>query len=614
MKSLRKSMKKSVSWLTIFTLTLIIIGTHFVAPTTNTSYRLSQLEKMEETNSFQEFTNALFCYEVTSDSVTTSYTLNNPSQYQIPCLSPTLTSFSINNYGRETHTKNNLYTILENALSKYNPETLTPSQQITYGLLSQTIQRNKALSKYPYYEELLGNSTGVQANLSVTLGEYPLDNEEDIKIYLNLLTQIPDYFQEIIEYEKIKNSKGLSTQEFVHAKTLSSLKTILEGFQNNDNSYIDTFNQRVSRISSLSKKDKNYYMEKNEKYVLKYVLPAYKSLYCYLNNTITNKKDAASIDKNTAYGLSVLPNGKNYYALLVKQATGSSKTPEALISLTEETLSDALGTVLNTALTDQDTYQYYCENECTSLYQSPEAILETLALLTRADYPALSKPPEYEVKNVSESLCSSLSPAFYMIPAIDNYEENTIYINPLYTNENKGNLFTTLAHEGFPGHLYQTIYFNRSNPDPIRQILNYPGYVEGWATYVELNSYNYLDYPKNREALCQLYKGDTIISLALSSRIDLGVHYEGWTLEDVEQFFEKNGFRSYYAEDLYTYVMEAPANYLSYFIGYLEILQIKEEYKNLTMENYSEKEFHRKVLNAGPCDFETLRSSVLSEN
>lgn len=198
-----------------------------------------------------------------------------------------------------------------------------------------------------------------------------------------------------------------------------------------------------------------------------------------------------------------------------------------------------------------------------------------------------------------------------MIPAIDDYQNNTIYINPLYTNEENGNLFTTLAHEGFPGHLYQTVYFNDTNPDHIRQALDYPGYVEGWATYVEMNSFEFLDYPLAGDSLCRLYQADTIINLALCSRIDLGVNYQSWTLEDVQKFFEDNGFNSYYAENVYSYVVEAPANYLSYFIGYLEIMDLKNAYKNQEMENFSEQNFHKRFLDIGPSDFETLRKFML---
>ena len=59
-----------------------------------------------------------------------------------------------------------------------------------------------------------------------------------------------------------------------------------------------------------------------------------------------------------------------------------------------------------------------------------------------------------------------LSPAFYMIPAIDNTSENVIYINKGHITDNLS-LFTTFAHEGYPGHLYQNVYYASLHPNPI---------------------------------------------------------------------------------------------------------------------------------------------------
>jgi uncharacterized protein (DUF885 family) len=600
----------------IVSLTLsILYGIHIISPTDNESYHTRLLEQMEQASSFSEFTNALFCYETTSDSITTAYTLKNPAAYNIPALEPDLTSFSCRDYQKENQSSQNILGFLSDNLKRFSDSELTESEQITYSLLTNNINLSKAVSKYPFYEELLGSSSGVQANLPVTLGEYPLRNEEDVKTYLNLLKQVPAYFEDVISYEEQRNKKGLCTPDFLLLSSKEKMETMLDGFHNDDNSFIDTFNERISKVEGLSGRKQQHYKKQNENYVKKYVISAYENLYQYMEKRLeSTSTDNLVPDSSTAYGLSSLPDGDKYYSLLVKSATGSSRPVTELISMTEQALSQALGDVLNIAITDQKSYFYYCENSLETYYQSPEVILEALSLMIREDYPVLNNTPTYQVKNVSESLASSLSPAFYMIPAIDDYQNNTIYINALYTNEENGNLFTTLAHEGFPGHLYQTVYFNDTHPDSVRQSLNYPGYVEGWATYVEMNAFTFLDYPLEGDSLCRLYQADTIINLALCSRIDMGVNYEGWTLADTCKFFEDNGFNSTYAADVYTYVVETPANYLSYFIGYLEILDLKEAYKNQEMENYSEKDFHKKLLDIGPADFETIRKEMLTNS
>ena len=605
----KTSHRKYFSFFLVIVLSATIIGTHFTYPVINESYQTSLLSKMEHAKNFEEFCNSLFCYEITSDTVTTAYTVENPAAYDIPSLIPDLTSFSYKSYQNSFQSSDYTNNLITRTLNSFDSSSLSDKEQLTYNLLKNTLSLNSKLNNYPYYSELLGASTGIQASLPITLGEYPLHSKNDIQTYFQLIKQVPDYFNDVIEYENERESLHLLSKECIYPGTFQSLSTILEGLKGEDNAFIDTFNERIQQIPELTKKQQNDYMNKNKHYVETYIIPAYESLYDYLAAKSPSKMTP---DENTSYGLSNLPQGKDYYTLLVKQSTGSSKTPEELITLTENTLKDAIGNVVNTAMENPDLYTYYCNNEAKSYYENPQSILEALSLLMRTDYPALSTTPDYEIKNVSDSLATSSSPAFYMIPPIDNTKGETIYINPLFTNTENGNLFTTLAHEGFPGHLYQTVYFNNTNPNPIRQILNYPGFVEGWATYVELNSYQYMEYPSSMESLCKLYQGDTIISLAISSRIDLGVNYENWTLSDVKKFFEDNGFNSYYANNLYTYVVESPANYLSYFIGCLEIQELKNEYQLMHKDTYSEKEFHKKLLETGPCDFDTLKKYILN--
>ncbi|MBQ9984275.1 MAG: DUF885 domain-containing protein [Lachnospiraceae bacterium] len=593
---------------------LIFITTFFLLPDNPSNYRETLLTEMKQADTFEEFSKALFCYEVTTDSVTTAYTLKSPSAYDIPTLPPDLTSFSYDTYLTEAeNVTSDSSAIIQRQIKILSKTQLEPKEQLALSCLKDYTSTSLSLSQYPFYEYLLGNSSGIQTNLPVTLGEYPLRNQEDVETYLSLLTQIPSYFQDVISYESHRQKMDYETPDFITFLSYNATKSITEGLEKDNNSFCETFNQRVDAITSLTQTEKNTYKQKNQQLVKQHVIPAYNDLLSFLEQQFENNSDniLQYMKEDTPYGICTLPNGKDYYTHLARYSTGSSKSIEQMIAMTDTSLKNALSTVLNTALTDPDAYVYYCEHPLETYYENPESILENLSLMMREQYPSLSKSPSYKVKTVSESLSEHLSPAFYMIPAIDDYQNNTIYINPLYTNEENGNLFPTLAHEGFPGHLYQTVYFNESNPPEIRQVLNYLGYVEGWATYVEMNSLSFLEYPLEGDSLSKLYQAETIINLAISSRIDFGVNYEGWTLNDTRAFFEEQGFNSYYAQDLYAYVVESPTTYLSYFIGYLEIMDIKDAYQRQELENYSEKEFHKRLLDVGPANFDTVRQYVL---
>lgn len=625
MKSL--ALHKRLFLLTALTILCAIFLTvlYELRPIDRSSYRNKLYREMLHTVSVSDFSDQLFRYEITQDSITTAYHLRQPERYRIPSLPATLSSFDAKEYEQAAASKgNNSIQNLLKQLQQLPHDSLSDSESLCYDLMEQYLSLSGSLQQYPYYESLLGASTGVQVNLPVTLCEYPLTDASSVDTYLQILQQIPDYFNNVIRYETKRTSLGYPVPSFLSLATKQQLQTFLTGLKETDNCFTETFSTRIQDMESLSASQKKKYILQNQDIIRTSILPAYETLYAYCDrqtasidskqaDTDTPATPDSLIDPDTDYGLCSLPSGKDYYSYLVRQATGSSRSITDLITMTDHALQNTLGNVLNIALTDQTAYLYYCEHPLETYYNSPEAILEALSLMIRKDYPVLKTQPHYVIKQVPKSLAASLSPAFYMIPAMDDYSYNTIYINSLYTNDENGNLFTTLAHEGFPGHLYQTVYFNSTRPSPIRQILDYPGYVEGWASYVEMNIFPYLDYPLEGNSLCKLYQSDTIINLALCSRIDLGVNYEGWTLNDTRHFFEENGFRDYYAENVYSYVVESPSNYLSYFIGYLEIEDLKSAYHNLKMENYSDQDFHKHFLDIGPADFDTIRKSLLAK-
>ena len=148
-----------------------------------------------------------------------------------------------------------------------------------------------------------------------------------------------------------------------------------------------------------------------------------------------------------------------------------------------------------------------------------------------------------------------LSPAFYMIPAIDNTSENVIYINNGHLTDNLS-LFTTLAHEGYPGHLYQNVYYASLHADPIRCVLNYGGYTEGWATYSEMMSYYFSTLTKEQATL---FQRNSSVILGLYALADMGIHYDGWKLADAAAFFHTYGITDDATiEDIYDLIIADP--------------------------------------------------------
>ncbi len=260
---------------------------------------------------------------------------------------------------------------------------------------------------------------------------------------------------------------------------------------------------------------------------------------------------------------------------------------------------------------------------------SVEDILTFLQEDMKEDFPSLlsgspdqSKNPlkrqlpavSCDIKYISKSLSASSAPAFYLTPPMDAFDKNVIYINPDSSLEGAA-LFTTLAHEGFPGHLYQTVYTRESGiadrKNPLRGILDYPGYCEGWALYVELGSY---DYAANYYAIdTDIQKTARSLELCLCALLDLHIHYYGLTLPQTQSLLAGFGIPADSAENIYSYIEQEPANYLKYYLSYLEILSLKQDAEALWKEEYSDYRFHRFYLDAGPSDFSSLQEKLQNE-
>ena len=259
-------------------------------------------------------------------------------------------------------------------------------------------------------------------------------------------------------------------------------------------------------------------------------------------------------------GYAHFKNGKSYYSALASYKTGSDKTAPQMIKATEAHLRYLQTEMTEIIKEDPSIYHAFLDLDLNK-YSSrkPSKILSQLKQKIKDKYPAAAEV-ECDIKYVHSSLEENSSPAFYMIPAIDDYKKNVIYINKAQTGQES--LYPTLAHEGYPGHLYQTTYFHSKKEHPIRYILDYPGYSEGWATYVEMDSYSYLDMKQELEPLKKLLPDNYLYNMALSARVDMGVNYEGWSADKAVKYMQQYGTISTSSmKALYRYVIQNPANY-----------------------------------------------------
>ena len=533
---------------------------------------------------FRQFTKQLFCQELSSNTISLHYTLKNPKEYDIRENEVTFGTFPTDNKNLLAAVEN-----LEEVLKTFDYNKLSVENSLTYDVLKCYLNMTERDAEYILYDEPMGLVSGVQTQLPVILSEYPFYEQSDVDTYLQLMKTTPEYFASLLKFEQKKSKAGLFMSDKMAEQVIEQCKAFRDMGENN---YLySTFAERVQTVTSLSDKQKSDYIQKNARMMKAYVLPAYDNLIC----TIEKLKGSGKNEQ----GLCYLPKGKDYYEQVVEASTGSTRSVEEIRDMTRRQMTEDLEAM--------ERVMKISEKEVNaSIPQNPTSILQDLQTKITTSFPELPDTT-YEVKYVPKAMQEHLSPAFYMIPAIDAYNENVIYVNEAQIGNTMA-LFTTLAHEGYPGHLYQTVYFANTNPDPIRTVLNFGGYVEGWATYAEMCSYYLAPLTKDQATLLQ--KNSSIV-LGLYTLADIGIHYDGWSREDAVAFYKKYGIGN---EDninrIYDLILGSPGNYLKYYVGYVEFLELKKDWVKEYGSQASQKEFHKAVLDVGPAPFKVVEKYI----
>ena len=546
-----------------------------------------------EQNSFRAFTNELFCEEVSADQITLHYSLADPAARGITGADSAFGEASSEALRRDMEDTERVH----RELTQFDRSLLSESQQLTYDILNSYLNTALTGKGLELYSRPLAPTIGVQAQLPILLAEYPFYTEKDVEDYLSILSQIDVYYGELEEFEREKAAAGLYYSDGTIDRLIESCESYLIVPQ--ENFLTETFAEKLDGLTGVSQEEKAAWKRRHTELIAEHFVPAYQSLI----ETLTSLKGTGTNE----IGMCGFPQGKEYYEYLVRMSTRTSyaSVDELTDAVTRRIDEDAA------AMANELTAELYLEMLSYSFSETePDAILADLKVQTKQEFPEL---PECSctIKAVPEALELSLSPAFYLTPPMDRFQDNVIYING--SEEYAGTpLYTTLAHEGYPGHLYQTVYFSSVCDDPIRHLLSFPAYTEGWATYVEFQSY-FFDNGLSPE-LQNLLMRNQAVTLGIHALLDLNINYYGWTRDQTAAFLEETyGITDRETSDrMFDAMVDNPSNYLEYYVGWLEIQQMREQAEETLGSSFDPMEFHTFLLDLGPAPFTVIRAHFQS--
>ncbi len=538
---------------------------------------------------FQEMIHNLFYDTVTSSGLTMHSMLTDPEAYGITEYPETLGDYSIqalqDNYAELREDYEKLLSIDRSALS--------PELQTDYDILLEYMETEQEGEKFLLYDHPFSAISGVQVELPIVLAEYSFRTPEDAEHYLALLSSIDEYYEQLLEYVQAQKEAGIFLSDQTISDVLDSCQSYLDAPETG--MMAETFLSRLDSLTELSQEDREALISRNEE-ILKNDFTA---AYVTLTEGLEDMKGHAE----SPSGASSLPNGTEYYEYLLKSSTYTSyRNPKALKDAIAGRMLDELDHAQELMSQDpeliHDLYQFDFS------IQDPEDALTDLQTKLLTDFPEVPAYA-YEVRTLPEALEPYTSPAFYLSPPIDTQNENFIYINQSSVAA-RNDIYTVMAHEGYPGHLYQCNYFNTVNHSLLRSLMSFSCYVEGWATYVQYLAYQWDD--QIHPELAELLAINESAYLALYALVDYQVNYEGMTVEELGEFLHEL-FRisnPEAADSLYQIVCEDPANYMKYYVGYLEISEMREKAEEVLGNDFDAKAFHTFLLDFGPAPFSLI--------
>ena len=209
-------------------------------------------------------------------------------------------------------------------------------------------------------------------------------------------------------------------------------------------------------------------------------------------------------------------------------------------------------------------------------------------------------------EEVAEELKEVASPAFYLIPAFDDWQNNMIGLNE---PQNARNLLSTLAHEGFNGHLYQYVY-HRSMPglSLTQQLLESTAYAEAWSQFSESMLADHVDKKYTVADLqADHYGSQCVVELVAYWTIRVNCFGDSFDKVYAQMGRLLGEDKETFRKEIYEpFIIGHPFYYMPYAYGYARLVNLIDVAQQKLGDRFDEKAFLAQYLSYGPSSFNLL--------
>lgn len=552
----------------------------------------------ESVKAFNEFIENDFIETMESDYTTMHVYLENPEDFSV-----NRNDIEVNLGARpdKLDEEEDDFEETVEAFNQFNRDELTPELQETYDIAAYMIEISENLNdeKFDYYQNLFSSMSGIHFQLPIFLSDIALRNEQDVKDVITLMKDVKPYIQSCLNYTKTQAEKGLMMIDFDNV--LEYCNTLL---QNKNNSSV---------LSALYESIDNLGLAKGYGYKQELSNAFYSSFIPAYENIVTTLKELQKSYKNNEEGLAAFPHGKEYYEIILKQNTGGDKSVKEIKKMLNKAYDNAVKAMQKAVLKDYEAALNFIEGGemPKTSFVSYEEMLEANKKLMTREFPTV-KNLQYNIRDLSADIASSSGVAAYFnIPPIDHSGKKELRVNPNGADIKSLDTYQTVSHEGFPGHMYHYAYMYENLDSNWRKaVANCNAYTEGYAVYAQYEAHDYLD--DYNQTILEISKSNELASYCIIMLADIGIHYEGWDFNQFYQYLQTMGF-ALGKEDArmqYNQIWNNPAAFQSYYVGYLEIMDLKEYAQDKLKSKYNELDFHTALLSSGSAPFNVVKDNI----
>lgn len=459
--------------------------------------------------------------------------------------------------------------------------------------IRQALMRNFELGlemadeKYTYLGNVWSSNNGVPSILTTYFSEYQLFLPEDIPYLIQLIQDVPRFVQEGLEFsQKQAENKTFSIDM---DEALKSCETVLKNKK--DSAITKELFLEVDGLD-MEESEKQKAKDEIEQALNEYFFPAFE--------TIQTGLKALEDQNRPLVGLASLKNGKEYFSLLLKSQSG-----------TEEDIEDLRDEIRTAMDSTTDAYRRL-------LRKNEEAIIESLDPQTKFEnvqelipfleerYPAkfpVVDAMNYEIQPLSAEQSQDGVMAYFVRPCVDSTRPYEIRYNVRDYGDDPSSLllFSTFAHEGVPGHMYQAQYNKEHFVHIAQYFIDNLSFTEGYATYAENEA---LDWTNIDQDVLEGYRLTNFYPQYTALLMDLQINYDGYSKRE---FFDVWG-EGY--EAIYDQLAQNPGVFFSYYYGSLKIMELQTIAKEALGNDYDDVDFNNALLKAGNVEFSIIEENI----